>query len=256
MKALYALTLAAIIILTSCVTYRLLPLEDPYTSIKYNRGTPVLHALNDRIGVAVSSQVHGGRIYFQLIVRNFTEGSLHLDDASARLSERDATDIAPGDVRIYRAEEYYQLRRNEILTGQVLMTVAAAMSTANAGRSTSYSRGYYTTYGHTRNSYYRGYGSYSATIYSYDSAKAAMEREIAFSNVRAYINGSNAELDYLQNTLFYPSDIDANGEYFGIIVAELGKTENTEMSLSLDFGGAPFRFAFQKQQISYGAYQE
>ena len=81
-----------------------------------------------------------------------------------------------------------------------------------------------------------------------------MEREIAFSNVREYINGTNAELDYLQNTLFYPSDVDSNGEYFGIIVADLGKAANAEMTLSIDFAGVPFKFTFQKQQISYGAY--
>ena len=78
-----------------------------------------------------------------------------------------------------------------------------------------------------------------------------MEREIAFSNVREYINGTNAELDYLQNTLFYPSDVDSNGEYFGIIVADFGKAADTEMTLNMDFGGVPFRFTFQKQQISY-----
>jgi len=254
MKAAYALLIAAFVTLSSCVTYRLLPQEDQDASIKYNRGIPVLSALKDQIGVAISSQVHGDRIYFQLIARNFRDGSLYLDDSRAELSEIDLVEIAPVNLKVYRADEYYQLRRNQIITGQVVMAVAAVMSTANAGRSTSYTRGYYSTYGHTRSSYYRGYGTYSATIYTYDSARAAMEREIAFSNVREYINGTNAELDYLQNTLFYPSDVDSKGEYFGIIVADLGKAANSEMTLSIEFGDVPFKFTFQKQQIPYGTY--
>jgi hypothetical protein len=251
MKAAYALFIVAFVTLSSCVTYRLLPQEDQEASIKYNRGAPGLSALKDQIGVAISSQVNGEHIYFQFIVRNFRDASVHVDDSSAELSELDPVEIAPVNLKVYRADEYYQLRRNQIITGQVFMAVAAAMSTANAGRSTTYTRGYYSTYGHSRSSYYRGYGSYSATIYTYDSARAAMEREIAFSNVREYINGTNAELDYLQNTLFYPSDIDSNGEYFGIIVADLGKAANAEMTMSIDFGGVPFKFTFQKQQISY-----
>jgi hypothetical protein len=237
--------------LSSCVTYRLLPQADQDTSIKYDRGAPVLSALKDQIGVAVSSQVKGDHIYFQFIVRNFRDGSLYVDDSRAELSELDPVEIAPVNLKVYRADEYYQLRRNQVITGQAFMAVAAAMSTANAGRSTSYTRGYYSTHGHGRSSYYRGYGSYYATTYSYDSARAAMEREIAFSNVREYINGTNAELDYLQDTLFYPSDIESNGEYFGIVVADLGKAANSEMTLGIEFGGVPFKFTFQKQQISY-----
>jgi hypothetical protein len=254
MKTVHVFLIVTTVSLFSCATYRLLPQEDLDNTIKYTRGTQVLYALKDQIGVAITSEVNVDRIYFQLVVRNFRDSSLYLDDSSVKLSEIDATEAAPVDLKVYRADEYYQLRRKQIVTAQVLMAVSAAMSTANAGNSTSYTRGNYSAYGHTRNNYYRGYGSYSSTTYTYDSAKAAMEREIAFSNVRDYVNGTNAELDYLHNTLFYPSDIDSNGEYFGIVVAELGKAANTQMTLRMNFAGVPFKCTFQKQQVDYGTY--
>jgi predicted peptidase len=81
-----------------------------------------------------------------------------------------------------------------------------------------------------------------------------MEREIAFANVRDYVNGTNMELEYLQNTLFYPSDIDPGNEYYGIIISEFGKSSDSAMRLSFSFADVPFRFSFEKQQIKYGNY--
>jgi hypothetical protein len=227
-----------------------MPLKDDKTTIRYDRGTPILYELADRIGVTVSTQVYGSHIYFHTIVRNFRENAIHAEDTSVFLQEHNAE--GNENPKVYRAEEYYQQRRGQIIAGQVLMAVSAALSTANAGYSTSRTSGYYSAYGQSRNRYYRGYGYYSATTYTYDSAKAAMERDIAFSNVRDYVNGTNQELDYLRNTLFYPSDIDSGAEYYGIIVADFGATSNSTLKLSMEIEGVPFLFTFQKEQINYG----
>jgi hypothetical protein len=143
MKTVHVFLIVATVSLFSCATYRLLPQEDLDNTIKYTRGTQVLYALKDQIGVAITSEVNVDRIYFQLVVRNFRDSSLYLDDSSVKLSEIDATEAAPVDLKVYRADEYYQLRRKQIVTAQVLMAVSAAMSTANAGNSTSYTRGNY-----------------------------------------------------------------------------------------------------------------
>jgi hypothetical protein len=222
------------------------PQGDEDTTIRYNRGNQIANALKDRIGVSVSADVVGNLIYFHIIVKNFREQNLYVDDASAQLTEEGLVDPFSGNRRVYRADEYYQKRQGEIVAGQIIMALSAVMSTANAGRSTSHTTVYY-----GRNRYYRGYGTYSYTTYTYDSARAAMEREVAFANVRDYVNGTNMELEYLQNTLFYPSDVDPGSEYYGIVISEFGKTDDSKMTLSLVFGNVPFRFTFEKQKLQY-----
>ena len=223
---------------------------DAETELKYNRGNQVANALKDRIGVSASADVVGNLIYFHIVVTNFRDTSIYVDDSRAALSEEELVDPISGPVLVYRADNYYQKRKREILTGQVLMAVSAAMSAADAGRTTTRTTTRYYSYS-GRNRYYRVYGTYTYTTYSYDSARAAMQREIAFANVREYVNGTNQELDYLQNTLFYPSDIPPGAEYYGIIVSEFGKTNDTMLYLDLEFAGVPFKFTFEKQKFQY-----
>ena len=241
----------ASLVMVSCTTYRLVPLGDADTELKLNRGHQVANALKDRIGVSASADIVGNLIYFHIVVTNFRDTSLHVDDAQAALSEQDLLDPTPDRLLVYRADEYYQKRQREILTGQVLMAVGAVMSAADAGRTTTHTTGRYYTYDYGRNRYYRVYGTYTYTTYSYDSARAAMQRDIAFANVAEYVNGTNRELDYLQNTLFYPSDIAPGADYYGIVVSEFGKTSDTTLYLDLEFAGVPFRFAFEKQKFQY-----
>jgi hypothetical protein len=239
--------LVSCMVVASCTTFRLVPQADEDTTVRYNRGNQIANALKDRVGVSVSTDVVGNLIYFHIIVKNFREQNLYVDDTSAQLTEEGLVDPFTDSIRVYRADEYYQKRHGEIVAGQVLMALSAVMSTANAGRSTSHTTVYY-----GRNRYYRGYGTYSYTTYTYDSARAAMEREVAFANVRDYVNGTNMELEYLQNTLFYPSDVDPGDEYYGIIISEFGKTDDSKMTLSLVLGSVPFRFTFEKQKLQYG----
>lgn len=241
----------ACVVMVSCTTYRLVPMGDADTELKLNRGNQVANALKDRIGVSASADIVGNLIYFHIVVTNFRDTSIYVDDAHAALSEEELLDPGSDNLLVYRADDYYQKRKREILTGQVLMVVSAAMLAADAGRTTTRTTERYSTYQHGRNRYYRVYGTYTYTTYSYDSARAAMQREIAFANVREYVNGTNQELDYLQNTLFYPSDIAPGAEYYGIVVSEFGKTSDTTLYLDLEFAGVPFKFTFEKQKFQY-----
>jgi hypothetical protein len=245
------LSLACLVML-SCTTYRLVPVGDGDTELKYNRGKQVANALKDRIGVSASADIVGNLIYFHVVVTNFRDTSIYVDDSKAALSEEELLGPGSGDVLVYRADDYYRKRKSEIVTGQVLMVVGAAMSAADAGRTTTTrTTTRYYAYPYSRSRYYRVYGTYTYTTYSYDSAYAAMQRDIAFANVREYVNGTNQELEYLQNTLFYPSDIAPGAEYYGIIVSEFGKTNDTTLYLDLEFAGVPFRFTFEKQKLQY-----
>jgi hypothetical protein len=228
------------------------PQESENTTIKHNRGAQTLMSGNDSIAVVVSAQVNGDLIYFQTIVKNLSDRSLYVDDTHIKLTETSPLGGFPADIKVYGADEYLKMRRGQILAGQVMMAVAAGMSTMNAGRSTTVTTGYYSSYGRGRRSYYRGFGSYTYTTYTYDSARAAYERDIAFSNVRDYINGTNRELDYLRDTLFFPTDIEAHDEYYGLVIAELGEHSEALMKLSVDFGNSHFDFNFRKDQINLG----
>jgi hypothetical protein len=254
MKRFVTPLLLTCLVLASCVSYRLVPQGGGDSEIRYDRGKAVLSQLKDRIGVAVSTEVVGNYVYFHTVVKNFLDNDLNVDDSGTQLSEDVPQDLYRAPLKVYRADEFYQMRRGQIIAGQVLMAISAAMATANAGRSSSYTSGYYSVYGQTRNDYYSGYGTYSASTYTYDSAKAAMEREIAFANVRDYVNGTNQELSFLQNTLFYPSTVGPGEEYYGIIVSELGQTKDATMNLTLEFGLVQFDFVFHKEQISYSGY--
>ena len=243
MKAAYFGLIGAILLVSSCMTYRLTPLTDYETSVTLNRGIPMASAVKDEIGVAVSAEVKRNLIYFKVYVKNFRQDLIRVDDSSASLVENGSNSL-----KVYGADEYYKQRQGQIITGEVLMVLSAALSAANAGysRSTTYGN-----YSYSRNNYYRVYGTYSATTYTYDSAAAAMQRDVAFSNVNQYINGGTAELEFLKNALFYPSDVEANGDYYGIIVAELGEVTASAMDFSITLGGSKFRFKFNKEEVSY-----
>lgn len=242
-------------VLTSCVTYRLVPEESENTTIKHNRGAQTLMSGNDSIAVVVSAQVNQDQIYFQIIVKNLSDQSLYVDDSRIRLTETSPLGGFPAEIKVYGADEYLKMRQSEILAGQIMMAVAAGMSTANAGYSrttTTVTTGHYSSYGRGRRSYYRGFDTYTYTTYTYDSAQAAYESYIAFSNVREYINGTNRELDYLRDTLFFPSDIDPHGEYYGLVVTKMGEPAEALMKLSVEFGNMHFDFNFRKDQINLG----
>jgi hypothetical protein len=249
------LLVAFLAVLTSCVTWQIVPQASENTSIKYNRGQQTLMSGNDEIAVVVSAQLDRDQIYFQFIVKNLSDQSLYVDDHSVRLTETSPLGGFPADIKVYDADEYLKMRQKEILAGQILMAVTAGMSTMNAGRTTTVTTvttGPYGYYGRGRRSYYRGFERTTYTTTTYDSALAAYQTEIAFSNVRQYINGTNRELDYLKDTLFFPTDIDPHGEYYGLVVAKMGETAESLMKLSADFGNMHFDFNFRKDQINLG----
>ncbi|MGA2480822.1 MAG: hypothetical protein ABSG63_18920 [Spirochaetia bacterium] len=242
-----------ILALASCASYSLIPMPEEGVTIKHTRGEQSLLAAKENMAVAVSAQVYNDLIYFKVIVKNFTDKSIYVDDSRVELNEDAGGTGFSNPVKIYGADEYYQRRKEQIVAGQVMMVMGAAISAMDAGRRTTYVTETYPVYHRgRRGSYYRGFGSYTYRTYTYDYGRAALETEIAFSNVASYVNGTNAELQYLQDTLFYPTDIDANSEYFGIIVAELGEQIDAQMRLNLQFAGTPFTFVFQKSKFEYG----
>jgi hypothetical protein len=251
MKPFVMCLIGAALLMTSCVSYQLLPQETDGNRIGYNRGAKILYANDERLTIATSAQVYKSLIYFSIVVKNLTDQNIHVEDRQTTLFEENEAGLS-SNIKVYKADEFYNKRRTEILTGQILMAVSAALSTINAGRSTSYTNGTYSIYGQSRTNYYHGFGTYNSTTTTYNAAAAAMERDIAFSNVRDYVNGTNNELDYLKNTLFYPSDIPPNGEYFGIIVAELGEEISARMTLDVAFDSSHFKFEFNKDQTGYG----
>jgi hypothetical protein len=210
---------------------------------------------NDSMAVVVSAQIDQDQIYFQIIVKNLSDKSLYVDDSRIRLTETSPLGGFPADVKVYGADEYLKMRQKQILAGQIFVAVAGAMSTMNAGQTTTtttVTTGRYSSYGPGRRSYYRGFETTTYTTYTYDSALADYQREVAFSNVREYINGTNRELDYLRDTLFFPSDIDPHGEYYGLVVTKMGESAESLMKLSVEFANMHFDFNFRKDQIAPG----
>jgi hypothetical protein len=202
------------------------------------------------MAVAVSAQVYNGLIYFNVLVKNFTDKSMYVDDSKAQLTEDDMGTGYHNAIKVYDADEYYQKRKSQIVAGQVFMVMSTGLTMMNAGRTTTTVREPIYAYGPGRHRYYRGFGTYTYT--TYDPGLAALQTEIAFDNVRTYVNGTNAELAYLRDTLFYPSDIDPKTEYYGLIIAEFGEQVESQMRLDLEFAGTPFTFVFQKAKYEYG----
>ena len=242
-------------VLTSCMTWQIVPQASENTTIKFNRGQQTLFSGNDSVAVVVSAQLDREQIYFQIIVKNLSDQNLYVDDSHIRLTETSPLGGFPAEVKVYGADEYYKMRQKEILAGQIFVAVAGVMSTMDAGRTTTtttVTTGHYSSYGRGRRSYYRGFQTTTYTTTTYDSALAEYQREVAFSNVRDYINGTNRELDYLRDTLFYPTDIDQHGEYYGLVVAKMGESAESLMKLSVDFDNMHFDFNFRKDQIALG----
>ena len=242
-------------VLTSCMTWQIVPQASENTTIKFNRGQQTLFSGNDSVAVVVSAQLDREQIYFQIIVKNLSDQNLYVDDSHIRLTETSPLGGFPAEVKVYGADEYYKMRQKEILDGQIFVAVAGVMSTLDAGRTTTtttVTTGHYSSYGRGRRSYYRGFQTTTYTTTTYDSALAEYQREVAFSNVRDYINGTNRELDYLRDTLFYPTDIDPHGEYYGLVVAKMGESAESLMKLSVEFDNMHFDFNFRKDQIALG----
>jgi hypothetical protein len=243
--------LTPVLALASCVSFALVPQATEGVTIKHTRGQQSLLAAKENMAVAVSAQVYNDLIYFNVIVKNFTDRSIYVDDSKVSLSEDAIGTGFSNTVKVYDAEEYYKKRKEQIVAGQVMMAVAAGLSALDAPRRNTYVTRTYVYTG--RNRYYRGFSrSYTYETYTTDYGRAALETSIAFTSVATYINGTNAELQYLADTLFYPTDIDANSEYFGIVVAELGEQVDATMRLDMEFDGTPFTFVFQKSKFEYG----
>jgi hypothetical protein len=253
MRRIRFLLFVPVLALASCVSFSLIPQSTEGVTIKHTRGEQSLLAANENMAVAVSAQVYNDLIYFKVIVKNFTDTSFYVDDSRVQLTEDALGTGFSNSVKVYDADEYYHRRKEQIVAGQVMMVMGAALSAMDAGRRTTYVTETYPVYHRgRRGSYYRGFGTYTYRTYTYDYGRSALETEIAFSNVANYVNGTNAELQYLADTLFYPTDVDANSEYFGIIVAELGEQVDAQMRLNVEFAGTPFTFVFQKSKFEYG----
>lgn len=230
----------------SCITYQMIPVESNGNDVRTNRGSQILISEHPEIIIASSAEVTRQRIYLHLLVKNKSDHYITVDDNDVKLLEWN-TGSGTQALYVYHAEEYYKKRRTQIITGQVLMIVSAAMSSYNAGTSTYRSNGSFNYSGYGRNGYYSGFGSYTGTTTVYNSAQAAYERDIAFSNAQNYIHGGNAELEYLRNALFYPSEIPPNGEYYGLVVAEMGSTTESQMEYRITIAGEEFILRFNKQ---------
>jgi hypothetical protein len=240
------LAAALVLLFTSCVSYQMIPVQSEDTTIRTNRGSQILISSRDDITVAASAEVTGNRIYLHLLVGNNSDQFSRVNDDSVELVEW-STESQRRSLHVYHADEYYQKRRKEIITGQVLMIASAALSSFNAGYSTYNTYGNYNYSGYGRGGYYSGFGSYSGTTTVYNPAQAALEREIAFSRAQNYINGSNSELEYLKNALFYPSEIPPHGEYYGIVVAEMGSSSSSQMEYTLAVAGERMVLRFNKE---------
>jgi hypothetical protein len=247
MRKIKFLLFAPVLILASCVSYGLIPQASDGVTIKHTRGEQSLIAVRENMAVAVSAQVYNGLIYFNVLVKNFTDKSMYVDDSSAVLTEDNAETGYANPIKVYDAGEYYDKRKSQIVASQVFVAVSTGLSLMNAGRTTTTVHQPYYVSGPGRHRYYRGFGTY--TYSTYDPGLAALQTEIAFSNVRNYVNGTNAELDYLRDTLFFPTDIDPKTEYYGLIIAEFGEQVESQMRLDLEFAGTPFTFVFQKAKF-------
>ena len=241
------LTLILVLLFSSCVSYQMIPVESEDTTIRTNRGSQILMSSRDAITVAASAEITGKKIYLHLLVKNNTDQFSEVNDDDVKLVEW-SEETGTRSLYVYHADEYYQKRRKEIITGQVLMAISAALSSFNAGYSTYNTYGNYNYSGYGRSGYYSGFGSYTGTTTVYSSAQAALEREIAFSRAQNYINGGNAELEYLKNALFYPSEIPPHGEYYGIIVAEMGSSSSSQMEYRLVIAGERMVLRFNKEE--------
>jgi hypothetical protein len=245
----YVSAMAALIVVllfSSCVSYQMIPVESEDTIIRTNRGSQILISSRDVITVAASAEITEKKVYLHLLVKNNTDQFCGVNDADVKLIEW-SEETGTRSLYVYHADEYYQKRRKEIITGQVLMAISAALSSFNAGYSTYNTYGNDNYSGYDRSGYYSGFGSYTGTATVYSSSQAALEREIAFSRAQNYINGGNAELEYLKNTLFYPSEIAPHDEYYGIIVAEMGATSSSQMEYTIVIAGERIVLRFNKE---------
>jgi len=240
------LALIFIMMISACVSYQMIPMESEDTSIRTNRGSQILMSSRDAITVAASAEIAEKKAYLHLLVKNNTDQFCYVNDNEVNLVEL-SEETGTRSLHVYHADEYYQKRRKEIITGQVLMAISAALSSVNAGYSTYNTYGNYSYHGYGRSGYYSGFGSYTGTATVYSSSQAALEREIAFSRAQNYINGGNAELEYLKNTLFYPSEIPPHGEYYGIIVSEMGGSSSSQMEYKLVIAGESMVLRFNKE---------
>lgn len=120
-------------------------------------------------------------------------------------------------LKVYSSEEILESMQNKQMWGAILMGVSSGLSSYNAGRTTTYSRG--TVYGNTRGSLYtnRGlYGTYtgstsgfySGTTTTYDPTKAQMVRNQNAQQMAMYMRATEENYNATEqgllkiNTLF------------------------------------------------------
>ena len=236
--------------LLSCTSFELIPDADLSTSgtiMRTERGQRSLVTAVDDFVVTIRPETVGNKFFMHVLIHNTGEEYVSVGEDMFSFIESKNESGPWKPVYLYTAKEYYNKREREIVAGRILTLVSAVLTSVDAGTSTSYTSGSYQSSTYGRRRYYTSRGSYSSTTTTYDSTKAALERDIAFRNVREYTNSSQEELDYLKETLFFDNDISADSEYYGTVVMEQGSRTAEHYVFKMQVGNSAFHFQFRKQ---------
>jgi hypothetical protein len=249
------LVLLSISLLASCATISISPISTPNVTIKTERGIQSLISDGSDISCAISGNAQGSNIVFTVSIINKTKSELYFDENDIALEIGNNTKSVWNNGVVYTASQYYKRAQTNAQTSAILMAVAAGLSAANAGRSTSTYSGRVNAYGSSG-----GYASatYSGQISTYDPAKAQYEIAQARSNLANTIEKNRNYLETLSQTLLYSSEIGSSSIYTGLVFAPIQKAPDVKVHIKI--AGTDNIFVFRRSDYEevinpYIAYQ-
>jgi hypothetical protein len=231
-------TSVALVLFQSCSSYMFTVVDSDDTSALYHRGQAYGVSHTPDVDVISHADFDNGAIRFSLIIGNTSDEVVAVREGQISLYGSEYQSGPWYSIEVFEARSYFEKRRRQIVTGQVLMAVSAALEASTAG----YSSG--TVSGFSSSGRY-----YSARYTSYSPALASAEIDRISNTTASYIRGGNAEIQWLEDNLLFPSDILPEHSYSGFVFADDGDVDFLWYRLDLRFRDRPISVFFRKDEL-------
>ena len=204
---------------------------------------PAVAEDND-VFIALLPEVHQNNIYFHILVHNGSDDSLEVTDEQFQFYQTDNRNSSLAEwekVKVYRASEFFEKRRQEIIIAEL----SNSGSGDNANK--NYLQSSYSTEGYRRNAYYTTSLGYYGSDDLIQRTSEALKREIKDREINMNVKETFVELDFLRGNLYFPSKVAPGADYYGIIVTDMGNINNSFYQLTIDTGYSKQNFYLQVQ---------
>ncbi len=235
--------LLLVAIASGCATaYRVVPVQSPPATVRYDNGSPTtdLEQRNGAVQVTPLQFNEDGRLVFAVAAFNYSGQSVNfgIENIEARTSQNK-------NLRIYSVDDLAREARNKAIAADVALVILGAVAAAasEAAAHQSYRSTYYTPHGVYR---------YKATFYNPGQAAEGIAASSAATSAGIYAvhRTLNETIARIGESMLQTTTVDP-GESVGgrVVVKRAGGAYPPEVAMVIRWNGDQFPFRFQLRRL-------